>query len=325
MSKNTPARLTVLRTETVAPAMRRLVLGGPGFAEFLVNRRGMQQPYTDEYVKLVFLADGFDYPEPLDLAIVKDTMPAEARPVLRTYTVRWVDEVAAELAIDFVVHGDAGIAGPWAARAEPGDTIHVRGPSGGYVPDPSADWHLFVGDEAGLPAITASIEALPAGARAVAFVEIGGPADEIAIATVADLELHWLHRGDAEPGTTTLLDDAVRALRGPPVVCRPSCTASRRCSRASARTCWPTAVSPSRTCRCRRTGGAARPRRASGSGSRSRPRPSSVRPRPDPSSRPAGDGSFGLSAAGAAGRQKDRSGRGWAVRRAPTRCGLTGR
>jgi NADPH-dependent ferric siderophore reductase len=215
MSKNTPARLTVLRTETVAPAMRRLVLGGPGFAEFLVNRRGMKQPYTDEYVKLVFLAEGFEYPEPLDLGIVKDTMPPEARPVLRTYTVRWVDEVAGELAIDFVVHGDAGVAGPWAARAEPGDTIHVRGPSGGYVPDPSADWHLFVGDEAGLPAITASIEALPAGARAVAFVEIGGPADEIAIATVADLELHWLHRGDAEPGTTTLLDAAVRAHAWP--------------------------------------------------------------------------------------------------------------
>ena len=215
MSKNTPARLTVLRTETVAPAMRRLVLGGAGFEAFLRNRHAMQQPYTDEYVKLVFLADGFDYPDPLDLAVVKDTMPSEAQPVLRTYTVRWVDEAAAELAIDFVVHGDAGIAGPWAAHAEPGDTIHLRGPNGGYVPDPSADWHLFVGDEAGLPAIAASIGALPAGTRAVAFVEIGGPADEIAVPTAADLELHWLHRGAAEPGTTTLLDDAVRAHEWP--------------------------------------------------------------------------------------------------------------
>jgi NADPH-dependent ferric siderophore reductase len=216
MSKNSPARLTVLRAETVAPAMRRLVLGGDGFADFLSNHRAMGQPYTDEYVKLVFLADGFDYPEPLDLGVVKDTMPPEARPVLRTYTVRWVDEAAGELAIDFVVHGTgadggAGIAGPWAAHAQPGDTIHLRGPNGGYVPDPAADWFLFVGDEAGLPAIAASIEALPAGARAVAFVEIDGPADEIAIATDADLELHWLHRGDADAGTTTLLDDAVRA------------------------------------------------------------------------------------------------------------------
>ncbi|MCW2839141.1 MAG: NADPH-dependent ferric siderophore reductase [Aeromicrobium sp.] len=216
MSKNSLARLTVLRTEIVAPAMRRVFLGGDGFADFLARHAAMPQAYTDEYVKLVFLAEGFDYPEPLDLGVVKDTMPQEAWPVLRTYTVRGVDESAGELAIDFVVHGagvdgGAGIAGPWAAHARPGDTIHLRGPNGGYAPDPSADWHLFVGDEAGLPAIAASIESLPARARAVAFVEIDGPADEIAIETAAGLELHWLHRGDAEAGTTTLLDDAVRA------------------------------------------------------------------------------------------------------------------
>ncbi|MET0928716.1 MAG: siderophore-interacting protein [Aeromicrobium sp.] len=216
MSKSLPARLTVIRTEIVAPAMRRVVLGGDGFADFLANHLSMRQPYTDEYVKLVFLADGFEYPEPLDLDVVRDTMPQDAWPVLRTYTVRWVDAGAAELAIDFVVHGTGadggqGIAGPWAAHARPGDTIHLRGPNGGYAPDPAADWHLFVGDEAGLPAIAASIESLPAGARAVAFIEIDGPGDEIEIATPAELELHWLHRGDAEAGTTTLLDDAVRA------------------------------------------------------------------------------------------------------------------
>jgi NADPH-dependent ferric siderophore reductase len=219
VSKNLPARLTVIRTESVAPSMVRVVLGGDGFADFWANHIAMRQPYTDEYVKLVFLADGFDYPRPLDLDVVKDTMPQEAWPVLRTYTVRWVDEASAELAIDFVVHGtDAeggGIAGPWAAHARPGDTIHLRGPNGGYAPDPEADWHLFVGDEAGLPAISASLEALPSGARAVAFIEIGGPADEIDLTTAADLELHWLHRGDDEAGTTTLLDDAVRAYAWP--------------------------------------------------------------------------------------------------------------
>jgi NADPH-dependent ferric siderophore reductase len=211
VSKTQPARLTVLRTESVAPSMRRIVLGGPGFAEFQES----DNSFADKYVKLVFLADGFDYPEPLDLAVVRETMPQEAWPVLRTYTVRWTDSAAQEIAIDFVVHGDEGVAGPWAARAVPGDTIHVRGPSGAYSPDPAADWHLFVGDEAGLPAISASLEALPAGARAVAFVEIGGPADEVPIATVAELDLRWLHRGAAAPGTTTLLDDAVRAWSWP--------------------------------------------------------------------------------------------------------------
>ena len=54
--------------------------------------------FTDEYVKLVFLADGFDYPEPLDLDAVRETMPQEAWPVLRTYTIRWIDHEAQELA-----------------------------------------------------------------------------------------------------------------------------------------------------------------------------------------------------------------------------------
>ena len=217
MSKTHPAQLTVIRAEIVAPAMRRVVFGGEGFAEFLdrhvaLNKDALNEGgFTDEYVKLVFLADGFDYPQPLDLSAVRETMPQEAWPVLRTYTIRWLDAEAQELAIDFVVHGDEGVAGPWAARAEPGDLLHLRGPSGAYAPDPTADWHLFVGDEAGLPAISAALEALPAGAQAVAFVEIGGVADEIAIATIGELEMHWLHRGDAPAGTTTLLDDAVRA------------------------------------------------------------------------------------------------------------------
>ncbi|MCW2788754.1 MAG: NADPH-dependent ferric siderophore reductase [Aeromicrobium sp.] len=211
MSKNLPARLTVIRTEEVTRSMVRVVLGGEGFADYLQRDLSLPQVYTDKYVKLVFLADGYDYPEPLDLAVVKATMPQEAWPVLRTYTVSSVDEHDRELTIDFVVHGDEGIAGPWAARAQPGDVIHLRGPNGGYAPDPSADWHLFVGDEAGLPAIAASLELLGPDERAVAFIEVGGPRDEVELLTAADLELHWLHRGDAAPGSTTLLDDAVRA------------------------------------------------------------------------------------------------------------------
>ena len=212
MSKSRPVRLTVLRAEQIAPTLRRVVFGGDGFDTYLERHVAHGHGrITDMYVKLVFLREGFDYPEPLDLDVVRDQMPAEAAPVLRTYTIRWVDPAAREVAIDFVVHGDAGVAGPWAARAEPGDTMHLRGPGGAYAPDPDADWHLFVGDEAGLPAISSAIEALPAGARAVAFVEVDGPDDEMPWTTRADVETHWLHRGDAEAGTTTLLDDAVRA------------------------------------------------------------------------------------------------------------------
>lgn len=217
VSKSQPVRLTVVRTEQIAPSLRRVVFGGENFDTYLERHLALDGGrLTDTYVKLVFLREGVDYPEPLDLDVVREQLPSEAAPVLRTYTIRWVDVTAREVAIDFVVHGasgdgDAGVAGPWAVAAQPGDTLHLRGPGGAFAPDPTADWHLFVGDESAIPAISTAIEALPAGARAAAFVEVDGPADEMVWATEADVETHWLHRNGAERGSTTLLDDAVRA------------------------------------------------------------------------------------------------------------------
>lgn len=209
------AHLTVLRTEEVTPRMRRLVLGdGPVATDFDRVAAGWSG-CTDAYVKLAFLAEGVDYPEPLDLDVVREQLPQEAWPVLRTYTIRRFDAEARELWIDFVVHGDEGIAGPWAARVEPGATIHLRGPGGAYAPAEEVDHHLLVGDESALPAIAAALASLPAAARATVFCEVTDASDEQELETAGDVDLHWLHRGDAAPGTTTLLDDAVRAWDWP--------------------------------------------------------------------------------------------------------------
>jgi len=184
------------------------VFGGPGFEDYLDR----DIAFTDKYVKLVFLADNVEYPEPLDLDEIRATMPQAVWPVLRTYTVRYVDPEARELAIDFVLHGDSGLAGPWAASAEPGDELHMRGPGGAYTPDPEADWHLLVGDEAALPAIGAALEVIDPQTPAVVFLEVDGPGDELPLAAGPLTEITWLHRAPAEAGTTSLLDDAVRAM-----------------------------------------------------------------------------------------------------------------
>lgn len=205
----------------MTPHMLRVVFGGEGFATFLSRYDNLPAQAggtpTDCYVKLVFLDPNAVYPEPLDLDLLREVVPQESWPVLRTYTIRWIDRHAEELAIDFVVHGTGpaggeGHAAPWAVRAKPGDIMHLRGPSGAYAPDPEADWHLLVGDEAAIPAIGAALERLGGGARAVAFIEIDGAAEEQVFATTADLDLRWLHRGDAEPGSTALLDEAVKAF-----------------------------------------------------------------------------------------------------------------
>ena len=64
-----------------------------------------------------------DVPELDDPTSGADTQ-VRSRPELhervRTYTVRRVDAENGRLQIDFVMHGDEGIAGPWAAAARPG-------------------------------------------------------------------------------------------------------------------------------------------------------------------------------------------------------------
>ncbi|MFG2059518.1 siderophore-interacting protein [Micromonospora sp. NPDC048930] len=199
---------TVVRTERPTPHLIRLVLGGAELAGLPVGA------YTDHYVKLVFPPAGVVYPHPTDLATIKRQFPAEQWPRLRAYTVRAWDAAAGELTIDVVHHGDEGLAGPWAARLRPGDPVLFTGPGGAYAPDPTADWHLLAGDESALPAIAAALERLPAGARAVAFVEVDGPADELPLASAGAVELRWLHRAGRPVGEA--LVEAVRALDFPP-------------------------------------------------------------------------------------------------------------
>ncbi|GAA3462762.1 siderophore-interacting protein [Saccharothrix longispora] len=197
----------VARTERLTREMVRVVLGGEGLAGFETG------PFTDSYVKLVFPLPDVVHPEPFDLREVRASLPRERWPRTRTYTVRSWDPAARELTIDFVVHGDDGIAGPWAAKAQPGDVLHFAGPGGGYAPSAEASWHLLAGDESAWPAIAAAVEALPAGARATVLVEVEGPADEQVVRSAGEVDLRWLHRAGGPRGR--LVVDAVRGLEFP--------------------------------------------------------------------------------------------------------------
>lgn len=192
-------RLRVLRKEQLTPHMIRVVAGGEGLRAFQANE------FTDAYVKVVFPVDGVAYPEPFDLGVINAELPREQWPSTRTYTVRHYDQQAGELTLDFVHHGDAGLAGPWAANAAPGDELLLAGPGGAYAPDAAADWHLLVGDESALPAIAASLEAMPAGAQVRAFVLVDGADEQQSLSTKADAEIRWLHRSSG--------DDLVGAVR----------------------------------------------------------------------------------------------------------------
>lgn len=198
----------VVRTERIAATMVRVVVGGPGLAAF------QPSPYADSYVKVVFLPAGTPRPlredGRLDLDAVRATLPPEQQPRQRSYTVRAWDAEAGELTLDFVVHGDEGIAGPWSAGAQPGDEVLLVGPGGAWSPDPAAASHLYAGDASALPAIAVALERLPADAVGHAVIEVHDEQDQIPLTFPPGVHVHWVHQGIGVAGLA--LVDAVTAL-----------------------------------------------------------------------------------------------------------------
>lgn len=188
----------VERVERLTPRMVRVVFGGPGLDGYVHHHT------TDQYVNALFVPDGAPYSAPFDVDEAR-ALPAGQKPVGRRYTIRWWDPEARQLAIDFVTHGDEGIAGRWAQHARPGDRLQLLGPSGGFAPDPGADWYLMVGDESALPAIAASIEQVPDGRPVVAVLVVDGPDHELDLACPGDLQVTWLHRAGEADSTDRLV------------------------------------------------------------------------------------------------------------------------
>ena len=130
--RRVPGRPRSSAPSALTPHLMRVVLGGPGLADLPVG------DCTDHYVKLQF--------------------PEGERAVQRAYTVRSYDAASHELTIDFVVHGDEGVAGPGRWRARPATRSAWSARAVATHRPTDVDWHLFVGDESALPAIAASLE-----------------------------------------------------------------------------------------------------------------------------------------------------------------------
>lgn len=185
----------------------------PTIARLTVARK---EALCDSVIRIVFTVDQFDYPGFADsyLKILFDEdgplqhVP-EQRPTLRTYTVRRYDASAREVTVDFIVHGSEGLAGPWAARCEPGEQILARGPRGKWSPPADADFHLFVGDESAMPAIGASLEQLDEHARGLVIIETEHGSHQLE--APAGVEVRWAPR-DGEPYDEQRLARLVAAL-----------------------------------------------------------------------------------------------------------------
>jgi NADPH-dependent ferric siderophore reductase len=185
--------LDVTRVDKIAAHMIRVTLGG--------DLEGFTSLGFDDHVKLFF-------PDPV--------APANGEPQMlaRDYTPRHYDAARNTLEIDFAIH-DAGPATRWAETAKPGDQLTIGGPRGSFIIPTNFDWHLFIGDETALPAISRRLAELPPGTRAVVLAEIDGPGDEMAFATKADVSVTFAQRAGVAAGASDVLARTLKTMRLP--------------------------------------------------------------------------------------------------------------
>ena len=185
--------------------------------------------------------------------------PREQWPRTRTYTVRAWDAERRLLTIDFVVHGDTGVAGPWAAAAQPGDVLQLIGPGRRVHARPRRRLAPDGRRPSVLPAIAASLAARPGGRARPRARRGRREADRQALPSPGRPARHLAARRRPRRGCST----RVRALAfpdgaGPRV--RPR--RGERPSAPCAATCSSTAASRARRCRSPATGSARAPKRA---------------------------------------------------------------
>jgi len=170
-------RFGVVETEQMSPSLRRITLTAPEL-------------------------DGFSYSPGQDVMLL---VAAEGtKPIRRRYTIRALDPAALTLTLNIVLHGE-GPGERWLRSARPGDTIEGIGPRGKITTSPTADWHMFLGDESAMPAILTMTESLPADADATLIIEVPDPEDEQELNAVARSRVSWLHRLGGKAGEPALL------------------------------------------------------------------------------------------------------------------------
>ena len=161
--------VTVARINRVSPGFVSISFQGEALADFTSLS-------FDDHVKFMF-------------------NDANGEQVRRDYTPRRIDTGAREIDIEFALHGHGGAA-EWARNATIGQRAVIGGPRGSMILPLAMDWHLLIGDDSALPAVTRRLEELPAGARVDAVLLVGA-ADRRAFATRADARIHWVDSDDA--------------------------------------------------------------------------------------------------------------------------------
>ncbi|MGW6790975.1 siderophore-interacting protein [Streptomyces chartreusis] len=210
--------LQVVRTRRLGPSLVRVSFAGEDLRHFFSDG-------CDQSLSLFLPQPGQSEPQvPIELG---DgwwqgwrELPDDVRAVMRSYTLRALRRNPDEIDIDFVLHGiesgaatPAGPASRWASRAAAGDRVLLLGPAVAdnrairFRPPRDTDLVVIWGDDTAVPAVSAILETLPAGARARVWLEVHDAGDIQDLTTEADAEITWLvQEGEPAEGSPMALD-----------------------------------------------------------------------------------------------------------------------
>ncbi|MDR6866648.1 NADPH-dependent ferric siderophore reductase [Microbacterium resistens] len=172
--------VTLAAREWLAPAYVRVRLQGGDLS-------GFTSLGADDHLRLFFPAT-----PPATVEEMREAPSREYTPL--AWGEDWLD-------VEFAVHGDEGIAAPWAATAPLGSVVGVGGPRGSAVVTGAPGGWFLAGDETAIPAIR-RFAGMIGGAPARIVVEVRSAEDELDIDAPVDVE--WLHRGDAPSGSALI-------------------------------------------------------------------------------------------------------------------------
>lgn len=198
---------TVVTAMNVTPLMRRVTVQVDDLTQFDCSSRTLG-PHVHALIPREDMAEQ-EWPtaDEQGRAIYP---PLDRRPALRTYSVRRFDYKANTIDIDFVLHGDEGVASRWAVRAVPGEEIGLWRPHARML-EQEPQRYILAGDHTALPAIAFILDHLPDNADGNVFIEIPDPLERQELRVPAGMNLEWLYSNE-RGSAASRLPDAIRAL-----------------------------------------------------------------------------------------------------------------
>ncbi|GAA3642316.1 siderophore-interacting protein [Microbacterium awajiense] len=149
--------------------------------------RGFDSPGSDDHIR-VFFPDGAP-------SSVEELRAAPSR----EYTpLAWGDDW---LELEFAIHGDQGVAAPWAATASLGAAAGIGGPRGAKVLTGRPDAWLLAGDETAVPAIRRYVALMDADAVGHVLIEVPDAAHALPVDAPSGVVVEQVLRGDAPAGS----------------------------------------------------------------------------------------------------------------------------